>query len=320
MKKIGIVLSVVLAVLFGFLLWRDKKTEDMQAAQINALYSQASSLEKEREAIQRQLDQLPEKYQEKQSGKATEQLLFTELDGQLYHEVYPLMQEFQVNGVMALSLQEMPGMDNKITREQFDELIDAGWTYCLLWDGQQELSSWLDTIQALLIEEELSMPQVLYFNTGTYFSQADDIIFQYGITTAVHPGEEDLPLIALENDSNVWQLGCYPWNGYNVVPSISDMINSSGNLSFCVSFNGTDDAYHQTSFRNMLAYVTACRDEELLLITDFEKARFIQEENMAERRELESEFQTQEEKLQAQLDSVNSQLRELYDSGWFMQQ
>lgn len=314
MKKIGIVLAAVLAVLLGVLLWWNNRTENLQTERIKVLYAQTRPLEKERQELQNELDQLPHEYLENRGGKATEQLVFTELDEKLYTEVYPLMNEFEAVGVMALNLREMPGMDDKINWEQFDEMLASGWSYCLAWDGQNELFSWLEMIQTFLDELGRPMPKALYFDSGLYHSQSEEILVQYGISIAIHHGEENLPLVVTEETDDIWLLGCRPWNGDYIRSITDDFVDLSGNLTFSVNFGETDEAFNPTGFRNMLTYVTKYSDEEKLLITSFEDARSVQNKAQAERVQFESDLTAKKEDLQAQLDNVNSQLQELYNS------
>lgn len=311
-KRIASFLIVLLAGLLAFLLWQDHREQQQNEKHLTALADEVQPLDQKRQELQSELTLLEKEYEARMEGVSMEELLITELDAILYTDMYPLTQEYQVTGVLALSQEQFPDQEGKISREQFNELINNGWSYCLSWSGEGDLSVWLTGMQEQLKAAGLAMPEVLYFQSGAYSMEADSIIQGFGISIAVHHGEEDLPYIITESEEGIWHPGSYPWNTSGIRDVIDGLVNDGGNLAFTVSFNQEKDIYKDQSFRIMLEYIADYRANEQLLVTDFLNARSCMQNAENGNVELKTELETKKAEIQLQIEELKQQIEEIY--------
>ena len=135
-RKILLVLLVVLLILGGSLvILRQNQINRAETEKQNALQQQMIPLLQEKRKLQDKNAQLQRQLDGKMQETATVQFLFTDLNEQLYLEVFPMMLQYGFKGIMALSETEVPGGAGKISIRQFEEMVRDGWGYCLKWDG-----------------------------------------------------------------------------------------------------------------------------------------------------------------------------------------
>lgn len=312
-NRIAIGVSVILAALLVWMIWKNDREEKQMEKQLLTIYEEARLLELQKWKLQNEIEVLEKDYRTDISSSATEELLVRELDDVLYTEFYPLMQEYQTVGILALSEAEFPGSDGNITSEQFAEILQNGWSFCLAWNGEEELSEWLLDMQSLLASENLNMPEVIYFEPGSYFAGADDILSEFGISVAVHHGEEELPLIATESGEGIWHPGSRPWNGTNIRSIINSFVDEGGNLAFTVSFSGEEDLYSYDSFKNMLAYIKSFRENGRLQVTDLVSARSFRRSEEDRIVQMDLEMKEKKDSLQSQINELDDQIEDVYE-------
>jgi len=97
-------------------------------------------------------------------------------------------------GMIALAPGELPGNDGKISMQQFHEYLGDGWKYCVAWDGETDLHTFIRTIRNRLAERDIEWPGILYFPVGTYKSAYDDMLREANIRIVIHHGEEELEI------------------------------------------------------------------------------------------------------------------------------
>lgn len=311
-KKTICIVTVLLVGITALLYWYFSEQEKQKEDLLSALNAQAQPLETRVWKLQNELASLDEDYQSRTASPATEQLIFLDLDEAVYTEVYPLMRDYQAVGVLALSKEEFPGQAGKITSEQLAEMLADGWTCCLAWDGAEDLLVWLEDMHQLLEQERLTMPDTVYFAENTYFAQADQILTSVGVSVAVHHGETGLPLAAGGPDEEVWHPGCMPWNVSGIMDITDNFILAQQNLAFTVSFISGDSLYTYDAFTEMFAYISEYRQNDGLLITDFQTARACQEDAQKKRAELAEELEAEKEAIKAQILELEEQINAIY--------
>lgn len=177
---------------------------------------------------------------------------FTEIDEALYTEVYPMMcpdgEEIDLVGVMALSKDELPGMDGNISMEQYLELASVGWGTALYWDGMGELEGFIVEMQSLLGELEIDLPASVIFAKGSYDTSCDEMLTRYGIKNAVHSGEGDLKYIEKTAPDGVWHPGRIGWRWLGESTRLKKSIEANdGYALFEICFTNSWENTH-TSF------------------------------------------------------------------------
>lgn len=316
LKKISIIVSIALSICLICGLWKVYQDNNVQSKYYESVDKQARPLRVQINDLEKEMKNLEDEYSQKMKGIATEQILFTELDEELYTEVYPMMED--IPGVLALSQSEIFGQNGKITRTQFNQLLHAGWSYCLSWDGDGELSTWLADMAEQLRTSGLEMPATVYFSDGSYSSDAKEILIQYGVTTVVHHGEESQALMITDDDTDdgdvdIWYPGAVAWNYSGVTTDIDTLVEQGGNLVFTVSFRQERDMWKEISFQNMLDYISDYIQSEKLIVTDFPSARARHTGENAQESGLSAELEQKKAELQEEIDALQRQIDELYD-------
>lgn len=311
-KKTICIITVLLVGMIALIYWYFSGQEKQKEEQLSALNAQAQPLERRKWELQNELASLDADYKTRTASQATEQLILLEVNAEVYTIVYPQMQGYQAAGVLALSQEEFPGREGKITLEQFDEMKEAGWTYCLAWNGEEDLSDWLKDMRQLLAKEELQMPETVYFAEGTYFADADRILSSFGISVAVQHGETGLPLATLGSGEGIWHPGARTWNGTDIYQITDDFIQAEENLAFTVSFTQDASIYNYDSFTNMLENISSYCEDGRLLVTDFQTARACQEDAEKQAAELAEELEAEKEAIKAQIRELEEQINAIY--------
>lgn len=309
LKRILQIITVLLVlVLGGLILWNyldSRKTEE----QYVALSQETAPLFAKKSDLERQIEALEKEYQVRINGKGTLTLLFTELTGQIYEEMYPKMLEHNFVGVLAVSDTAFPGEDGCMTAQQLEELLQKGWSICLQWDGVDELEPWLKDMQERLKQANLEVPKLIYFETDTYQMEYDELLVEYGMEAVIHHQEEGLPTLTTRTEEGIWHIGAWGWNQMNARKNVEQAMVDGAGLVFSI---GDEYYYDEEQFQKMLGVLTEHEAEESLFVTDVKAAYAYRSENEEESVGVQAELEAEVAKLQAEIDKVNSQLRELH--------
>lgn len=311
-KKTVIYAAVIMTVLLLLLLWQAQKEREQQEQILETLYKEAYPFIVQKQQLKNELDQLEEDYQILKKGIATAEIIISEINEELFIDLYPLAQEYQITGVVALSREMLLSDGSSNMQEQFDEMLENGWSYCLSWDGNGEFSVWLEEMEQLLSSRNMAIPEVVYFEPGSYFAGADKWLMERGFSVAVHHGEEELPLILTEPEDGIWHPGCRSWNDTGIRTTVEGFISTGGNLTFSVGFTEGKDIYEHESFQIMLDFIESYRNDGRLMITDFSTARTICEEEAKEGSLQEAQWLDEKAKLQAQIEEMEERIEEIY--------
>lgn len=306
LRIIAIVAAVFLAGVLLFLFWQEKITEgEKEEAYVN-MEKELRPLDLDKRKIRQELDDLSEVYMDESQGMASLVLLFTDMDEIIYTEIFPKMKEHGFIGVLAISKEQFPGQAGCLSKEQFRELIDAGWKYCLKWEKDVVTNEWLATVSKLMREAEVSRPETVYFPQDSYDAQLDNFLTRQGYSVAIHHGEGDLPLILPESGEGLWHPGAYGWNQKGVSTLLSDAISQRGNLVFTVGTDSESEEYLEEDFSMMLKKVNDYCQAGDLMVTDLITAREY-------RRNLEDGQEGRTLKYQEQKAELEKQLSEIED-------
>lgn len=190
-------------------------------------------------------------------------LLFTGLDSVIYTDIFGVMTDgdIKIVGVLAFSRDELPGMEGKITEEQYRLLVSQGWGNALYWDGEGELSAFLDDMKASLESIGIDMPKSIAFKAKTYLKSYDALLGEYGIVNAVHSGEEGLDIIEVNEPDGVWHPGRVGWIASNSGTLKQYVETNSGYALFEIGF---DTSVPQTSYYTSSGGTNVSRLEKML--------------------------------------------------------
>ncbi len=342
--KKAIALLLVLALLAAGVLYL-RKVERADQQNMQDLYTMVEPLQRERDVLVQERDQIAADYALQMRDVGTVELLFREMDNKIFSEVYPLMRDRGITGVLGLSLQEYPGLQNKMTLEQYSRLLMDGWGSCLVYsDGMNDPETWFTTLKNNLEHDKLPMPTAIFFPEGKYDSSMKEMLLNWGIQTVVVPTEDGRSNTVTAPQDGLWFTGAMPWN-YTGVNRDTELLayTNGANLLFTISFNNLWDAYDRDAFvkvldnwvsmlleENILQEImengtpanqgntqTESAEEQLakplLKVTNLETARATHEEAAVKNAQLEREFESHQAELDGKISSLDEQIRSLYD-------
>lgn len=289
---------------------------NIQQNKITANYAlimqQIQPLDEEKKELQEQLESLENEYEENTKSQATVELLFTQADKELYTELFPEMKKNGIVGIIALSLDELPNMEGNIIRREFEEMLNEGWSYCLRWNGEGELKSFLNEMEDTFYNISLTMPKAIYFEPGTYSSSYSEILEAHGFNTAVHHGEENLPIIVSGGENEIWEIGAYSFEADDSLDYLEDVRENKGNCVCAVSGQDGLDIYEM--FKSYISVFKSGQDKELYKITTFGSARTIHSEASEAKEQYSGKYESEKADLEKRIYELDEQIKDIYYS------
>ena len=337
MKRI---IALVLAVLLlGAGVWYVRRTEQLDQQHMRELYTKVEPLQQKKEALQTERDGLSDEYSNLMRDVSTVQLLFRDMDTRVFSDIYPLMRDRGITGVLGVSKNELPLGHKKLSAEQYNRLLMDGWGSCILYDRAEDLNYFLTSLQQKLTQMQLALPTAIYFPNDTYSQELDEVLLAFGINTVVLDASDGHSATITAIDQ-LWHVGAMPWN-YTGVNSDLELLarTNGGNLTFTVSFANLWDAYDAPTFTRMLDDMEAVLVKEnlldglveptpvptqdsttavtetitpLLKVTDFDTARASHDETRTNNALLEREYQKRLTALETEIAELDQQISEIY--------
>lgn len=247
---VTVALAVMTAVVIGIFAWVGisklvgDRREVAYRDETAPILLEMSELEKQR------LDMINE-YMGAAPCGANTSIVFLDMNARLYDEVFPLFADKpHLSAMLALSPEQMPGDEGKITEEQLHEIVDAGWDVVLLWEGVdantgvdcEALDEYLTYMSVRLEALEIPFTDTLVFEKFTYSVEYDSVLKKHGIKFATHYGDGAFTLIDKQTTGDVMHPGVVGWNtnGYGNLFLIS-VEKEKGVSSFAIEFESGGD-------------------------------------------------------------------------------
>ncbi len=325
-----------------------KGTEE--AARLNAI---AAPYEKEKIALQHNLNNAERNFIDTLSCGSALTLAHINLYPEVYSVFYPTYNSYQMDigdgtskaiftGTLCLSPTELPGIPGRITREQFDELIAAGWSTAItVTDNDiKDLGAYFDTMKSALGEMDIPFPKVAYFTDEVYDPSFDATLKENGFISAILTSEHpDYYIIGQDLKSDIWRVGMMGWS--SVVNSTSvhtsskvalqTLVKERGGLVFGFEIaygDGLDrdksteyfPAYSNPntgytsldSLKAMLSLMEIYIKADSLAITSVEDGQALYAEHMRQRELHADELSQYVARLEAELADVKALLKKIY--------
>lgn len=249
-RAIALIL-VVAALVVGVRYMLQLEGEDQ--SKLNNLYAEAEPLQRERDALIQERDNLELDYALLMRDVSTVQLLFRELDTALFTDIYPIMRDRGITGVLGLTYSEFPNYWGKITSEHFNRLMMDGWGSCYVYDVTEDLDYWLNYMEYNLNYYGITPPTAIYFVGNRYDDGYEEILRSHGIVTVVRDAADGHSNTVTDVMGEFWQTGAMPWN-YTGVNNDLELLShvNGGNICFTISFNNLWDSFEADSFTQMM--------------------------------------------------------------------
>lgn len=325
LMKIGAIV-LALAIVFGavwFFFIRDTESE------YSEYDAKLDKLAYKKQQLQTELDKLGPDMEKRLGNTSYMSFIFTSLDEALYTSAHPIMAEGSTDlvGILGLSPSELPDMEGKITKKQFDTLMLLEWGTALYWDGNGDLEAFIVNMQTLLEDAKIDFPETLSFKNGKYRAEYDAIIAEYGIKNVIHNGESGLAIRVEGQPEGIWHPGVVGWKAGMSATLLKRSVESEGGYALLeINFNNSPDnsaySYFEIegeseneridSFRKMVnLFKTSVKSGAIEVLTT-EEVRAKVEKYYSERTVIELEHAERRRELLAEISDIERQMTELY--------
>lgn len=309
MKKIVLIITLVLIAGLGVFLWKINKMDSAQDVKHEKWLDARRPYEVKRESLLQEIENLDDNYQETTSPRATTQILFTDLNEQVYSVCYPIMKGFSYTGTLVLSSAQLPGAEGCMSTEQFRELMEAGWDVCIQWEQEMLNKRWWRNYTVQLEGLGVAQGEILYFPKGSYSAELDTKAQELGFSIVVVEREDKESPLQAQYEEGLWHVGAM--GSMTVQPKLwlREAVAADANVTYLVSFHIEKQLYNSQSFRGMLNAFEQYVTSKELVVCDILTAREHYKSRLngiapeqvatyeAERQNLESELAKVEKKL-----------------------
>ena len=308
-KKIVIVITFVLAICLGIFLFLNTKAEQTEAEKYDQENEELRPLLVKKSEMEQRIKELDDAYEASKHPKATTQVIYTGLEQEVYSICYPIVEEFEYTGILALAWNQLPGMDGCMSLEQFQELIGKGWEICIKWDVQTPVDTWWPQIEKFFKEQSLEMTKIVYFVTDAYNSQLDEVLQSKGFEIVYHHGEDGKPLIQTTEEDGLWHLGAVGLMGEKPKLRLKEAVAQTGNITYLVGFELEDEKYDERSFKAMLSYFDSYEaNQELLVLNTQNTRQHYRDRLIGHETERDEEYKQQRAALVEELEKIKTQI------------
>lgn len=310
-KRIAIIAGIILVGITALFGWREYRIQQKNAERGEVMEKALRPLRVEEQSIQEELVEAERTYLKAKEGFGTISIIFTELDELVYTEIYTMMREYGFPGMLMLSETQFPGMEGCISLEQFNELIQGGWTTCIQWRADTDPEVWLPALQEKMEAAGIAQSRVMYFPEGTYSSNLDEQLTAMGFQIAVIHCEEDRPLVLSAEESSIWHPGAMGFQGNAPKYWMREAVENRGNLIYTVGFERQDEIYDSGIFASMLSSFQSNTEQGVLGVMGAEEARVCHNQMQGDGGELEESYQAKKAGLEEKLETVKKEMEEI---------
>lgn len=325
-----VVLCLALVALAAVVIYRQAEQSRIN----NAYETETQELRAEKANLLSKYNRLVDEYVDAVGIKGSLSFAFIDLDTVLYDVVYPMLSEEEgsIAGILCFSPGNLPGMEGKITSEQYGELVSVGWGNALYFETDKDedgneipLDTWLYEMRTSLGNAGIAMPNTVVFGSDfEYEAELDGLLLENGITHAVQYDSDDFPLIETTAEDGVWHPGACGWltSGVSSV-MFNEVKRNGGHFVFTVAFNRPKDVYENydpqnvdvvDQFEKMLVTIkTSCIDGEFTVYSDLDEAKEYRAVYNAGVEVAKAEAEADRALLQEQINDVDRQLLAVYN-------
>lgn len=306
-KIFAVIVTVILAVLLAAALTanHNAEKEELQNAEklekmITPLNIKLGELDSERQA----LDDL---YEKKINGMGTVGLVYINADDAVYDIAYQQMSEYGYSGVIALSDISFPGDEGCITAEQFDEMLAAGWKWCVTFPAESETpEADIDMLLARALDTGLENSNMIYFPDESYTPEYDEWLSAHGFDIVLHQeGNVD------SESEEAWYADVVDWRSKLRRQYLAAASDNYASIVYEVTLRpdyiDTDTRFHSSLLSTMNEY---CEDEKIRFLTPDEAKKYRLEVE-AGQDAASKELQSKRDEIDAKIEAVHAEIDEI---------
>lgn len=312
MKKILFIITLVLIAGLGIFLWKINKMDSAQDSKHEKWLDARRPYEVKRETLTQKIENLDDDYQETTSPRATTQILFTDLNEQVYSVCYPIMKSYSYTGTLALSSTQLPGAEGCMSMEQFQELLKTGWDVCIQWESTTSNKKWWENFTKQLEEIGVTPGEIVYFPKGSYSADLDAKVQELGFSILIIEKEDKESPLQAEYEEGLWHVGAM--GSMTVQPKLwlREAVAADANVAYLVSFSIANQLYNSQSFRGMLsAFEQYVVSKELLVCNTIVAREHYKSRLNGIAPEQVVAYEEERKKLESELAEVEKQLKKI---------
>ena len=210
-KVFGLLLILIILAAGGIYLLMIERADDDR---MRSLYTEVEPLEREREALIEEKNNLDTEYATKMRDYATVEVMFEHLNSQIISDVWPVMRSRGVVGVVPLSYIEVPSYYGKMTWDDIKTLLGDGWGMYFIADAAtSDIGTWVTNLKHNFEMNQLPAPTTIYFPNGNYDPSMDEALQKAGIRTVVTKASDGRSNTVTDFTAPLWKTGAMPF-GY----------------------------------------------------------------------------------------------------------
>lgn len=285
--------------------------------EVSAVYIELSNklnaLEGDKRSAQTEITRLRDSVTEAVDAVATVTMLFNGMSDMIYTDAYPVLQEYGLTGTIVMTGETLPGSTGRLNDGQIAELVGAGWKLIPGWsdgDGENGIASadeWIRTYG-------YTVEGVVYVPQNEYTSEREELLKTAGYNTVVTDiGMGGNNAVSTEEIGEMWRLNAMGYQGNGPKSVLLEAISSSGHLTFTVGFERSAEMYDAATLPSMLSYLRSYEQEGVLDNTDIASARMYRADLDARRKNAEADVSARIAELEAEIASIDEQIRKLYN-------
>ena len=233
-KVFGLLLILIILAAGGIYLLMIEKADDDR---MRSLYTEVEPLEREREALIEEKNNLDTEYATKMRDYATVEVMFEHLDTQIISDVWPLMRSRGVVGVLPISYIEVPSYYGKMTWDDIKTLLGDGWGMYFIADAAtSDIGTWVTNLKHNFELNQLPAPTTIYFPNGNYDPSMDEALQKAGIRTVVTKASDGRSNTVTDFTAPLWKTGAMPF-GYTGSTTDLELLGRTDGANLALTLN-----------------------------------------------------------------------------------
>ena len=235
-KVFGLLLILIILAAGGIYLLMIEKADDDR---MRSLYTEVEPLEREREALIEEKNNLDTEYATKMRDYATVEVMFEHLDSQIISDVWPVMRSRGVVGVLPISYIEVPSYYGKMTWDEIRTLLGDGWGMYFIADAAtSDIGTWVTNLKHNFETNQLPAPTTIYFPNGNYDPSMDEALQKAGIRTVVTKASDGRSNTVTDFTAPLWKTGAMPFGYTGSTTDLELLVRTDGaNLALTLNLD-----------------------------------------------------------------------------------
>lgn len=304
---------ILLGIVFAIVLIHATQGERPVApSKLEELNVKLESLRVEKNRIEDEISKKQGEYDTLVNGKGNIILMFKDVDNRLYTEIKNGVSKHGMTGTILLSKKEFPGQSGCMTMNQFKEMLQMGWKYCINWEAGESKDTWMSYWSHKLGDNSLEMPKAVHFEKNAYSEELDAFLLQNGFEVCIQQDIGGSVLIVDKCEGSPWDICTVPWNASGAKTLMQQAALAGGTIVFGFGSQKDTEEYKDTVFASMMSTLRDYVKNDKILITDVISAKKDEEVPADVRKELEVIGKEMDD-LKAQLTEVEKEMDKAYE-------